>query len=316
LGVETRKPATGEEKACEVADGLMSKEELEAAIKAANLWSGRSTLVLAIGILGEYVLLPFLEKGRWKTPVKIFFAVLVVAGIAGEYEFSSKIAQHADELQRLSDHELADAIGKAKTAIEHASTAEQGAGEAKVRASKNEEEAARLRLRSAELEASNLRTERKLALLSARYNLIRKGQADFLKATEPFRGQKVELQLCRGLEADNETGALYQSILELLTSAKWETRGALWQTCLTGTGVRVSVNVGSSAATMEAANSLGKVLDKLLRGDFDPKEFNALSKLRESDKFKPWAWISPVFDRDTPLAAETIRIAIFGHQPQ
>src|ERR1022692_3947670 len=94
----------------------MSKEEIETAIKAANLWSGRSTLILAIGILGEYVLLPFVEKGRWKTPVKIFFAILVVAGIVGEYEFSGQIAQHAEALQRISDHELADAIAKAGAA--------------------------------------------------------------------------------------------------------------------------------------------------------------------------------------------------------
>jgi hypothetical protein len=67
----------------------MTKEELELAIKSANLWSGRSTLLLAVGILGEYALLPFLDKKRWQRAAKIFFAVLVVAGIVGEYEFSS-----------------------------------------------------------------------------------------------------------------------------------------------------------------------------------------------------------------------------------
>lgn len=102
----------------------MSKEELEAAIKLANVWSGRSTIILGIGILGEYVLVPFLEKGRWKNPVKIVCAILVVGGIVGEYEFSSQIAQHAANLQRLSDHELADATTKAGEANERSKTLE------------------------------------------------------------------------------------------------------------------------------------------------------------------------------------------------
>ena len=42
----------------------MLKEELEAIIASDNVWSGRSTLVLAIGILGEYVVLPFFDKTK------------------------------------------------------------------------------------------------------------------------------------------------------------------------------------------------------------------------------------------------------------
>jgi hypothetical protein len=95
---------------------MMTKAELEAAIALANTWSGRSTLILAIGILGEYVGLPFLENKRWHKHAKVFFAILVVAGIVGEYEFSSQIAQNAFELQRISDGELKDATDKATKA--------------------------------------------------------------------------------------------------------------------------------------------------------------------------------------------------------
>jgi hypothetical protein len=58
----------------------MIKDELEAAISGASIWSGRSTLVLAVGILGEYTILPFLEKRRWCKLAKILFAAMVVAG--------------------------------------------------------------------------------------------------------------------------------------------------------------------------------------------------------------------------------------------
>jgi len=110
----------------------MTKEALEAAIQSANTWAGRSTIALAIGILGEYVLVPFLdETRRWHKIAKIVFAVLVVAGIFGEYTFSSRIAQKAAQLQRLSDQEVA--------------VANQRASEANERASSNEKETARLR---------------------------------------------------------------------------------------------------------------------------------------------------------------------------
>jgi hypothetical protein len=136
------------------------KEELEAVIKSDSTWAGRSTLILVIGILGEYVVLPFLENKEeipqphsnlwftsrrpqlpprrrgllaspvltrnlslWKRPSKLAFACLVVAGIAGEYEFSSRIARNADKLQQISDRELADATNAAGAANDRATTA-------------------------------------------------------------------------------------------------------------------------------------------------------------------------------------------------
>jgi|SRR5579863_6389656 len=95
----------------------MTKEQLEALIKSENVWALRSTLVLALGILGEYVVLPLFEKREKKPPwtklVKVVFALLVVGGIGGEYEFSSKIANNALQLQTLADSELQSATRQA-----------------------------------------------------------------------------------------------------------------------------------------------------------------------------------------------------------
>ncbi len=140
----------------------MLKEALEAAIKSDNVWAGRSTLVLAIGILGEYALLPFLEKRAWHKPAKIVFAVLVVAGIVGEFEFSSRIAQHADDLQRLSDKELSGAMIKAASADERAGKAIKDAADANERASKNEKAAAQLRMLAEDGRVARVKIEKAL----------------------------------------------------------------------------------------------------------------------------------------------------------
>jgi len=89
----------------------MFKQELELIIKSDNVWANRSTLVLAAGILGEYVVLPFLaeKEVHWKKFARIFCAVLVIGGILGEYGFSRRIAGLVEELQGISDQELGDA---------------------------------------------------------------------------------------------------------------------------------------------------------------------------------------------------------------
>ena len=136
----------------------MLKDELEAIIKSDNIWAGRSTLVLALGILGEYVVLPFFDDARTtgKRPLKILFAVLVVAGIVGEYEFSSRIARSADKLQQISDQELTDATMNAGAAIERASKADE-------RAFKNEKEAARLTKLAEDERTARVKIEAKVA---------------------------------------------------------------------------------------------------------------------------------------------------------
>jgi hypothetical protein len=108
----------------------MLKDELEAIIKSDNGWSGRATLMLAIGILGEYTILPYFEHGgiklfrsifkgsrpsvlaawskRCKAILKFVFAVLVLLGVVGEYGFSSRIAENANRLQLIADQDLSE----------------------------------------------------------------------------------------------------------------------------------------------------------------------------------------------------------------
>ena len=300
----------------------MTKDELEAAIRVANTWSGRSTLVLAIGILGEYVLLPFLEKKRWQKGAKIFCAVLVVAGIFGEYEFSSQISQNAGDLQRLSDTEVADARAVASKADDHAKSADASGKQLGIDLEVEKQKTSRFQK---DADVARLALESQVGQASARYLLLNKGKDQFLKATVPFMGQKVELLSCRGLEKDNEAGLLLSSINGLLRfDAKWDVRQAVWETCGFGfglSGVNVSVNEGSSASTMAAAEAVSIVLEKLFWGDFNKKEFNGLLKERTSPSFsfpqRLWSWVMPVISKiEPPLSAETVRILVLGHQPR
>jgi hypothetical protein len=140
--------------------GLITKEQLEATISWANTWSGRSTLLLAVGILGEYAILPFLdEKKWWNKRAKYAFALFVLLGIVGEYGFSSKISQSAGELQRLSDGELTVAQSNAATASQKATDAETQLASMKVQASHAERDAAtaKARQQGVEIELSQQR---------------------------------------------------------------------------------------------------------------------------------------------------------------
>ena len=77
----------------------MTSRELEAAISFWDIWGERATLLLAVGIFGEYVL-PLLlgeekDKPLWRKVVGVMFAVLVVVGIGGEYVASSHVSSAA-----------------------------------------------------------------------------------------------------------------------------------------------------------------------------------------------------------------------------
>ena len=140
---------------------MMLKDELEAAIKSYNLWSGRSTLVLAVGILGEYVLLPFLnDKKLWHKTAKRFSAILVVAGIVGEYEFSARIAQDAEHLQILSGQTVVEATDRSTKASNEARDASNKARDAIIDAGAAKE-------RAANVERANLQLRKDLETATA-----------------------------------------------------------------------------------------------------------------------------------------------------
>ena len=198
----------------------MTKEELETAIKLANLNSGRSTLLLAIGILGEYVGLPFLETKWWYKPTKIVFAVLVVAGIVGEYEFSSRISQYADELQRLSDREIAKISDTSKGFDSKIAEAQRGTAEAQRDSQIARKNGEQLKVQSAQLTKENLTLQADLLKLRERvaWRRIDKEQYDrAILLLKPYAGASVVL---RRLE-DAEAATFADDTEKLLTDSGW-----------------------------------------------------------------------------------------------
>lgn len=156
----------------------MLKDELEAVIRSDNVWAGRSTLVLAVGILGEYVLLPFLEETHhWKKWAKVACAVLVVAGIVGEYGFSSRIAQNAGRLQTMADQDLAEAVDNAAKANE--------------RAALNEKEAARLNKLAEDERTARVAIEQCLG----GWRLTPDAQRRIAKKLKPFAGTVFDIRV-------------------------------------------------------------------------------------------------------------------------
>ena len=306
-----------------------SKSGTETALDVSEIFLIVSGLILTWGAIGEY-LEEHDKLPRWMKWPKLVFILMVVVGLLGEFFSDAGVYVFSRHLQTLegadikaleitSAKALSDstaAIDEAKTALGVADAAKTESGKAKEAASTAESVAHTARKEADSFEKDIASSKEQLLMMSARYKLIRKGEAEFIKAIEAFPGQQVELQLCRALvDTDNETGALYQSLVDLLSKAKWEIHVAVWQSCINGMGVSVWANNGSRASTMAAANALGRILDKLLRVDRKPGEFEAWEKIRDAARFAPWGWMMRISDRDQPLAAETVRVSIFGRFP-
>jgi len=88
----------------------MDKNALEQAIITANRWIEASEIVLLIGIFGEYCGIYVLEKTvrrkTMTTVAKIAFAMLVMAGIWGEFRFGKEQSSYLELLQQANDTEL------------------------------------------------------------------------------------------------------------------------------------------------------------------------------------------------------------------
>jgi len=197
----------------------MLKDELEAIIASDSIWAGRSTLVLAFGILGEYVILPFLEekKGHWKRAAKAFCAILVLAGIVGEYGFSKRIARLASELQTISDSELADATDRASRAEE--------------RASANDKEAKRLGKLAADEALARVRIEENITWR----RLTRAQQSTIGAHLRRFAGQPANMWYSNG---DKETETFALEIAAALYQAQWMLFAPASLETMAGSGIR------------------------------------------------------------------------------
>lgn len=275
--------------------------------------------LVTLGCFGEFVgeFTDWFTNGEdaRKHVLKKLSTLLLIAALALELVclvrtnvLSGQVIGSLDERSKAAAEQSAKAVEDSGKAIESSDKAKSSSENAMALASGVRQEANSLK--------NDLASSKKqLLLLSARYRLIQQGASEIFAAVQTFPGQKIEFQSCRALQTDNETNVLSQSILEIVTKAKWETHSAVWQSCSNAIGVMVYVNEGSSARTMMAANALGKILDKLLRID-RPDDFAVWEKLRDDSRFSPWNWILPISERDPPLAVETVRLSIFGRYPR
>lgn len=285
----------------------MLKDELEAIIASDNAWSGRATLLLAIGILGEYVAAPFFEHAniglmmavfrsrratalrnaikRCGAVLKTLFAAMVLAGVVGEYGFSSRIAINANRLQRIADQELADATDRATQAIELGGVIGDRADRL-ARLLKTEQETTARFQKQAKLSQDALtnklsevdvavkrRTPREVLLTNARIgNDPRLTQFSGQVAVYVFDCEGEALKQGSSKSPDPEVAMTsYRLALELIT-AGW--RAVLDNRDCGGgterTGITLAINPDVTELTHKAAQALVSVLrDTLLLPDGD-----------------------------------------------
>jgi hypothetical protein len=96
----------------------VDKNTLEQLMSTLNWWMGVATLAVLVGILGEYIAhFAFGEKSKRslrEIAVTILCGVLVLGGVGGEFWCGRRLSQVSDQLQRISDQEVANANERAK----------------------------------------------------------------------------------------------------------------------------------------------------------------------------------------------------------
>jgi hypothetical protein len=293
-------------------------DNLEKSWASLDWWLNFWTVLVVVGVALELVVLITEYTNDWRDfrrevihspekPSLLIFCLgllgagMVAVGVAGEFRIHVMAGKIEADMREESRQLVA--------------IAEREAGDAKERAGKLEKDAATIRLEADHLEESLLNTRRQLIAMSARSTLIYQGTDEFLKATRPFKGQKVELELCNGLANDNEANLLWGAISTMLSRAGWEVRSITRYSCLAGTGFGVQVSGNRSLTTEAAADSLALVLEKLLWGDLHPSEYARMLKAMEPRKDRPFRVfpVIPVMPGDPPLSADTLRVQIFGH---
>jgi hypothetical protein len=275
----------------------MLKDELEAIIASDNDWSTRSTLVLAIGILGEYVVVPYFEHAnitlvrtlfrsqratvlsrtvrRCAALFKFLFAFMVVAGVIGEYGFSSRIARKAGELQRIADVELAEANRRAEQATILAGNIGNRADklaallktEQRTTAQfQKQATIARLALEKG-LKELNLNVRRR----GSRANLVGEAHIENDLRLRPFKGQIVLVVFCtQAAEAalvptagELEQEQIYTALRMDLAIAEWSPEMDE-QKCSPRSGLEIMVDPTTRSTTRRAAEALASVLQDAL----------------------------------------------------
>jgi hypothetical protein len=264
----------------------MTKEDLDALLRHDNLWAERSTLILGIGIFGEYVLPLFFDESKKslkKVALKVACGSLVVIGLAGEYWYPARISRTALQLQLLSDQKVADAEDRAtkafnaardamlnagtaikqagqaddraSKAIERASKADERAGAAKERASANEKEAAALRKRAEDEAMARVKIEQSIAWRNPSRQLI----PQMAQRLRSFSGQRYAFITDF---SDPERIDLMSWLGILLGDSQWKIEAArsTWELGIAQTNIVVWIAPGAPDKVLRAAQSLVDVL--------------------------------------------------------
>jgi flagellar biosynthesis GTPase FlhF len=131
----------------------MDKNALEQLLSSYNWWMGVSTVAVAVGILGEYVAHFVFEKearrNRLEMGISIFFGVLVLGGVVGEYVFGKKLSQLSEQIQQVADKQVAQANLDAAQARRDAEVVKHQSADTNERAANAEQQAAQENARAA-----------------------------------------------------------------------------------------------------------------------------------------------------------------------
>jgi hypothetical protein len=261
----------------------MLKNELEAVISSDERWSGISTLILAAGIIGEYVVIKWLEhisvktlrhlfkrpspriltlwSKRTRISLEVVFAALVVLGVVGEWYFAGRIAKNANLLQQNADAELAEAATAASDAIQRAERAD----------------ARTLREIDARLELQS-----RLVWEGPRDIQIIGARARFKKYLTEFRTQPINILVCGQqllVLGDQEITQSEGALSLVLKESGWEVKpfndASIVRQCGTiGEQIEVLVDSDAPTRTKDAATMFVAVLDTAILQGFPVQELS------------------------------------------
>ena len=249
----------------------LSKSAIENALDWSEIIILVSGMLLAFGAIGEY-LEEHTRLPRWMRWPKIFFILIVVISLVGEFLGDAGVYVFSGRLQSISDAELVDVRRKANDAGERAGKIESANKQLAIDLEHEKQNTARFQK---EADVARLALETRVRTQGPRYFLLRSAASKLARELSRFAGQRAALLVCGMYRTDRETletwGALASILgpdtVEGVKGADWKmTRGnPLWDEChLSMQGIAVTVSSESPKTTRDAAEALSRALRRAL----------------------------------------------------
>lgn len=220
-----------------------------------NWWMGFATILVAVGILGEYIVHFMFDKEARRGKLQVFstilFGIFVFGGVVGEYLAGSKLSEVAGRIQRAADAEAASLNRKAADASAAAEKARKEADSYELEIAEANQQAAEANERTAKLEAV------------VSWRGFSQTQHDkfvrTMEAARPGFSSTVWLESVLGhLEAKSFANQIYLAI----SQAGIPTTGAPGlSSCATCFGVWICVNQNAARSVSQDANMLRQALE-------------------------------------------------------